>query len=183
MQNFVIISGCSGGGKSSLLAELQRRGHPVVEEAGRRVVRSELQSSGDALPWIDMARFAQLAITMAQQDWRRAQEQEGWVVFDRSVVDVAAALETATGEAGIAERLERAHSYHSRVFMAPPWPEVFNRDDERRHDFDAATAEYDQLCDVYSGLGYELIFLPKVAIAERASWLESMLLTNPPCRD
>jgi predicted ATPase len=31
-QSFVVISGCSGGGKSTLLSELQRRGHAVVEE-------------------------------------------------------------------------------------------------------------------------------------------------------
>jgi len=29
---FVVLSGCSGGGKSTLLAELARRGHSVVEE-------------------------------------------------------------------------------------------------------------------------------------------------------
>ena len=39
---FVIISGCSGGGKSTLLAELARRGYRVVEEPGRRIVAEEL---------------------------------------------------------------------------------------------------------------------------------------------
>jgi hypothetical protein len=35
-EHFVLITGCSGGGKSTLLAELRARGHPVVEEPGRR---------------------------------------------------------------------------------------------------------------------------------------------------
>jgi predicted ATPase len=30
MNRFVVISGCSGGGKSTLPAELARRGHAVV---------------------------------------------------------------------------------------------------------------------------------------------------------
>src|SRR5690349_20035932 len=38
----VIISGCSGGGKSTLLADLARRGHAVREEAGRQVVKEQL---------------------------------------------------------------------------------------------------------------------------------------------
>jgi predicted ATPase len=32
MNRFVVISGCSGGGKFTLLAELGRRGYATVEE-------------------------------------------------------------------------------------------------------------------------------------------------------
>jgi predicted ATPase len=39
MNRFVVISGCSGGGKSTLLAELGRRGHTVI---GRRIVIEEM---------------------------------------------------------------------------------------------------------------------------------------------
>src|SRR6516165_9149624 len=49
---FVVISGCSSGGKSTLLAELGRRGHATVEEPGRRIVRQELAGDGSALPWV-----------------------------------------------------------------------------------------------------------------------------------
>ena len=33
-QNFYVISGCSGGGKSTLLSELEHRGYKVVAEPG-----------------------------------------------------------------------------------------------------------------------------------------------------
>lgn len=46
----VVLSGCSGGGKSTLLAELARRGHAVRPEAGRLVVEAELAAGGGALP-------------------------------------------------------------------------------------------------------------------------------------
>jgi predicted ATPase len=46
VDQFVVISGCSGGGKSTLIAELGRRGYPVVEEPGRRIVKEELASGG-----------------------------------------------------------------------------------------------------------------------------------------
>ncbi|MGE8398258.1 MAG: AAA family ATPase, partial [Comamonas sp.] len=32
MNPFVLISGCSGGGKSTLLSELQNRGYTVIQE-------------------------------------------------------------------------------------------------------------------------------------------------------
>ncbi len=68
MERFVVVSGCSGGGKSTLLAELGRRGHSVVEEPGRRIVRQELHDGGSALPWIDAAAFARRAVAMALED-------------------------------------------------------------------------------------------------------------------
>ena len=48
---FVVLSGCSGAGKSSLLSELGRRGFPIYEEPGRQVVKEQLYIGGDALPW------------------------------------------------------------------------------------------------------------------------------------
>ena len=68
MDRFVVISGCSAGGKSTLLAELSRRGHAVVEEPGRRIVQEELQGEGLALPWVDPIAFARRAITMSLED-------------------------------------------------------------------------------------------------------------------
>jgi AAA domain len=41
VNRFVVISGCSGGGKSTLLIELGRRGYATVEEPGRRIVKEE----------------------------------------------------------------------------------------------------------------------------------------------
>ena len=50
MNRFVVISGCSSGGKSTLIAELSRRGYAVVEEPGRRIVKEEMARNGLALP-------------------------------------------------------------------------------------------------------------------------------------
>ena len=98
MDRFVTISGCSGGGKSTLLAELAQRGHAVVEEPGRRIVREELAGEGAALPWVDGVAFARRAVAMALRDRAMASTTQGWVFFDRGLVDAAAALEHLAGE-------------------------------------------------------------------------------------
>jgi predicted ATPase len=49
-ENFVTISGCSGGGKSTLLLELRQRGFATIEEPGRWIVVEELKRGGRALP-------------------------------------------------------------------------------------------------------------------------------------
>ena len=182
MDRFVVISGCSGGGKSTLIAELARRGHPVSEEAGRRIVREEMASGGSALPWTDMAAFARRAIALALADRERAMMAQDATFFDRSVVDVAAALERATGEPVLAE-LGQRYRYAPTVFMAPPWPDLFASDSQRQHDFAAAEAEYGRLCKAYAGLGYAVRTIPECPVAERADWLESQIATNPPCPD
>lgn len=116
---FVVISGCSGGGKSTLIGELAKRGHAVVEEPGRRINADEIARGGAALPWVDVAAFAQRAIEVALQDREHAARHPGLVFFDRSLVDAAVALDHVSCER-YAEPLCHAHRYQHRVFLTPP---------------------------------------------------------------
>jgi len=175
IDRFVVISGCSCAGKSTLLAELGRRGHATVEEPGRRIVRQELAGEGSALPWANGAGFARRAIELTIADRRAAADRPaGWVFFDRGLVDAASALQHLTGEPTL-DTLGQAHRYHRRVFLAPPWPEIYVTDPERRHGFDQAIAEYHRLLVVYPSLGYEVILLPKVNVTARADFVVSTL--------
>jgi predicted ATPase len=178
MSRFVIISGCSGGGKSSLLDELRRQGHACIDEPGRRIVRAELAAGGSALPWTDARAFVRKAIDLALADLARAETHSGWVFFDRSLVDAASALAHLTGD--------RAHlllagtrRYHRKVFLTPPWPEIYRRDAERQHGFDEARAEYDRLCRDYADLGYEPVCLPQTPVEHRVRSLLAGLGTAP----
>lgn len=170
----VVISGCSGGGKSTLLEELSRRGYATVEEPGRRIVKEELAGQGAALPWVDPVTFARRAIAMALEDQKLAEGQAGWTFFDRGLIDAAAALQVTTGEA-VLETLRNRNRYHQTVFLTPPWPEIYINDPERRHGFEEAVAEYDRLTAAYPEIGYEVVILPKVDVAARANFLLSQL--------
>ena len=171
---FIVLSGCSGGGKSTLLEELRLRGHAIVEEPGRRIVQQELANGGTALPWCDLAAFCRRTITMALEDRAAMREHPGLVFFDRSLIDAASALEAHGGEPVLAE-LAEAHRYNRKVFLTPPWPEIFAGDTERRHGLEAALAEYERLEWTYPVLGYEVVILPKLSVAERADFLLARL--------
>jgi predicted ATPase len=171
---YIVLSGCSGGGKSTLLAELQRRGHAVMEEPGRRVVKAELQNGGGALPWVDFAGFARRAIETSIADRDAASALPGLVFFDRGLVDAAAALQHATGEA-VLERLGRLHRYNETVFLTPPWPEIYIGDPERRHGLYNAIAEYERLERAYPMLGYRVIDLPRMTVEARADFVMAAL--------
>jgi predicted ATPase len=166
----VVLSGCSGGGKSTLLAELERRGFTVVPEPGRRIVEEELRRHGDALPWVDLSAFASRAIKVAGDDRESIADETDWVFFDRGLIDAAVALQHATGQ--LARDVLAPHArYHRRVFMTPPWPEINVADDERKHDLSEAIEEYDRLLIAYRELGYDTLVLPKVKVDERADFV------------
>lgn len=168
--NFVVISGCSGGGKSSLIEALGARGHAIVPEPGRRIVRDELATGGTALPWIDMAGFAARAVEMALADRAGARRLPGWVFFDRGLIDAALALEHASGEP-VAAKLTHKHRYADTVFLAPPWPKLYETDAERGLPLADALAEYDRLAAAYPALGYTVVELPRASTAARADFV------------
>jgi predicted ATPase len=163
-----------------LLAELGRRGYAVVHEPGRRIVKEELKSNGSALPWMDQTAFARRVIMMALADHESAGTLKGWVFFDRSLVDAAAGLQHVTGERALAA-LGQSHRYHRRVFLTPPWLEIYVTDPERRHGVGAALAEYPRLLEAYAFLDYEVFVVPKVGVVERADFILNAL-TEPPER-
>jgi predicted ATPase len=79
---------------------------------------------------------------------------DGWVFFDRGLVDAAAGLQYLTGEPVLAA-LGQSHRYHRRVFLTPPWPQIYSTDPERRHSLEKALAEYRLLLETYPSLGYD----------------------------
>ena len=161
---FVVLSGCSGAGKSSLLGELGRRGFPIYEELGRQVVKEQLYIGGDALPWGNVSQFVELTISRSIHHMV--------TIFDRGIVDQVSGLE----QLGLPIPEHRAAAvdrfrYHEKVFMTPPWPEIFSNDDERKHSFEDALSSYAALPRTYERFGYQIVLVPKLEVNARAiSW-------------
>lgn len=170
----VVLSGCSGGGKSTLLVELGRRGFATVEEPGRRIVEEELRGDGKALPWVDLEAFARRAIGKAAGDRERMRTAEGWVFFDRGLLDAAAALEHAASVA-VSDTLSGHDRFHHQVFLTPPWLEIYHRDSERQQNLKDGIAEYRRLIEAFDWLGYDLVILPKLKVEARADFILSAL--------
>jgi predicted ATPase len=143
----------------------------IVEEPGRRVIAAERARAGRAFPWVDAAAFARRALDMARRDriWAMRATAKGFIFFDRGLVDAAAALEHATGRPEL--NTVAGERYNTRVFLTPPWPEIYVQDADRQHDFEEAVAEYERLLAAFSALDYAIEVLPKVGISERADFV------------
>ncbi len=176
MAHKFLITGCSGGGKSTLLAILSDLGFPVVEEAGRRVVAKQEAAGGSAFPWSDMAAFLREVETMAAADIAKAVDAPGPVFFDRGLLDTVAAYEFHLGDHHAARRTpfrDLTAYYAKQVFIAPPWPEIYVNDAVRQHDFELAVREYEYTLSILPRLGFELVFLPLSEPQERARFVLS----------
>ena len=97
-------------------------------------------------------------------------------IFDRSIVDNIAGIERLGLPMPHSFRVAlQRYRYAKRVFLTPPWKELFSGDAERRHSFEDAQAEYDGLLKSYPANGYEVVLIPKGTPAERASFVERQL--------
>ena len=173
---YVVISGCSGGGKSSLLRELSERGYRVFAEPGRQIVKEQNFIGGDGIPSKNAYKFVELCVSRAMHNMILAAATTTHVFFDRSIIDNVSGLQQFPGGAP-ADMLKAMETfrYARKVFMTPPWPELFRNDAERTHSYEVAVAEYATLLPAYERLGHEIIVLPKISVKERVDFILSEL--------
>jgi predicted ATPase len=168
--NRILITGCSGGGKTTLINALADKGYVTVPEPGRRIVAEQKANSGKALPWIDLNAFSKRALAMAKDDLIEANKNKHLVFFDRGIIDAAIALEYSGGRV-YRETLGETQHYSPEVFLAPPWREIYKSDADRKHGFDEALAEYERIGSALLELGYNIHMLPKVCVNDRVDFV------------
>lgn len=172
--NRILITGCSGGGKTTLINALADKGYLTVPEPGRRIVAEQKANSGKALPWIDLNAFSKRALAMAKDDLIETNDTKHLVFFDRGLIDAAIALEYSGG-CVYRETLGETQHYSLEVFLAPPWRGIYKSDADRKHGFDEALAEYERIGSALLELGYNIHMLPKVCINDRVDFVVKTL--------
>jgi|SRR5579885_1905143 len=167
MPPLYVVTGGPGAGKTSLIEALAAEGFTVVPEAGRAVIREQQASGGSALPAADPSAFARamLARDIAAYDAHRAAARP--VFFDRGIPDVLGYLRLE----GLAVpddilRAARARPY-ARVFICPPWPEIYVTDAERKQTPEIAARTYDAMVETYGALGYAPVEVPRERVDAR----------------
>jgi predicted ATPase len=173
-ERFFVVTGGPGSGKSALIDALEKSGYARSVEAGRGIIQDQVTIGGSALPWSDHSLFAEMMLCWEMRSYRMADHETGAVFFDRGVPDVLGYLRLLN--LPVLPHVQRAADtfrYNSRVFIAPPWREIFQQDRERKQDFDEAVRTYDALATTYTELGYRLVEIPCVPVEERARFILS----------
>jgi predicted ATPase len=162
----IIISGGPGSGKSTLLVTLKTQGYTVSEEVSRPLIRELVLNNSDFLPWKNMAGFAKLALKKMIEDYEKA--PQGELTF----FDIIAYLKVSKLPVPAEYDLElRNHPYHSTIFIAPPWKEIYVNDDERWQTFEESVLLHNGLMNTYQNAGYEIVTLPLANPHQRADFI------------
>ncbi|EEX14821.1 conserved hypothetical protein [Citreicella sp. SE45] len=173
---FFVVTGGPGVGKTSLITELARRGFHTNPESGRAIIREEMARGGDALPWADRMAYAERMLEHDLCAYSAAQSLSGPVVFDRGTPDILGYL-TLCGlpvPPHVAAATKNSR-YNARVFLAPYWDEIFTQDTERKQTRAAAEATCAVMRETYTALGYQITELPRTDIASRADFVSAQL--------
>ncbi|MBR9765609.1 MAG: AAA family ATPase [Rhodobacteraceae bacterium] len=174
---FFIVTGGPGAGKTSLITELARRGFHTIPESGRAIIREEVQSGGDALPWADRMAYAERMLERDLRACSAAQALSGAVIFDRGIPDIMGyltlcGLPVPPNVAAVA----KAARYNRRAFLAPFWDEIFTQDSERKQTRAEAEATCAVMRETYIALGYEITELPRIEVESRADFVVKQLV-------
>jgi len=169
---FFVFTGGPGSGKTTLLDALERSGIARSVEAGRGIIQDQVKIEGGALPWKDRALFAEMMLSWEMRSHAAASRHEGPILFDRGVPDVIGYLRLC----GLpvpqhAHNAARAFRYNARVFFAPPWPEIFAQDAERKQTLEEAERTFHVMVETYTALGYRPVMLPLTSVEERVSFV------------
>lgn len=174
----IIITGAPGTGKTTILHELEDRGYSVLPEMARALIREELDRGGDILPWLRHEAFGEELFERQVAQYHEA-PQEPLVFYDRGIPDNLGYLRRDGLQNTRLEKEAYDYPYHPRVFLLPPWPEIYDQDEERREDQLLMREIHQALQEIYNFYGYDILEVPKTTPKARADYvLENVLIDS-----
>ncbi|MCH5715619.1 AAA family ATPase [Niabella hibiscisoli] len=177
--NYFVITGGPGVGKTTLLTELGNRGFTIIAEDARRIIQEQVAANGEGLPWSNKERYAQLMLEASTKSYKAAQkikQQAKAVFFDRGLIDAVCymIMESMPVSEEINNRVA-ACPYSSPVFILPPWREIYQTDKERKQKWAEAVRTYEDMKQTYISYGYEVTDVPKDTVASRADFVLKLI--------
>ena len=180
MNKLIVISGCSGGGKSTLLSELGNNDYSIIPEVGRVLVKEQLEIKSDITPWKNPKLFCEKLIEKSVIAYQHAKKittaKDQIIFFNRCFLEGVSYYQTLKIEdSNKYDNFIHELKYYPIILMTPPWQEIYCQDDERKHSFEYAVAEYARLLKFYGRYGYQIIEIPKLNVKKRFQFVRSMI--------
>jgi predicted ATPase len=169
--NLHILTGTPGTGKTTLIKTFQGMGIKCVQEPARPILTKQLEIDGPDLPSKSPLRFVRAMLRQMEQDLREASATEQVVFFDRGIPDLVAYAIRFNVEHEEFEEVARVKKYNGRVFILPPWEEIFVNDELRKLPYEEALKFHNELVKSYQKLGYQLLEVPRLSVEKRAEFI------------
>jgi predicted ATPase len=172
--NRYVLTGSPGSGKTTLLQALQSEYITCFEEVFR-VLFLKAKDNGVDSPFQDEPLALSEEIIKGRIADFNAVAVSKIHLYDRGIHDAIAYLDGIKVE--IPKHfieIGQSHIY-DKVFILPPWQEIFANDEERIENFDETEAIHNELIRTYTAYGMDPIVVPKLSVEKRVSFLNDYL--------
>lgn len=171
-KEIIVIIGGPGTGKSTLINQLVKHGYCCYPEISRQVTVEAQKMGIDQLFLEDPLLFSQKLLEGRIKQFNDAKKENHPVVFiDRGIPDVVAYL-NYIGDEYPALFEEACMNYtYTKIFMLPPWEDIYESDNERYENFAQSEEIFVHLKSTYESYGYELIEVPRDTVANRVQFI------------
>ena len=167
-----VLTGGPSAGKSTLIAELEKRGYKTIPEAARTVIEREVAVGRDFRSLRRDASAFQKEVLRLKIEWERAASKDETLFLDRGIPD-SIAYYRVEGVAEDAELSEAcARSKYRRVFLLDFISEEnFTEDGARSETWEEAQKIDRELERAYRELGHDLLRVPVMPVSERVTFI------------
>ena len=167
-KEIVVIIGGPGTGKTTIIDGLKAKGFCCYPEISRELTLEAKKQGIDQLFLENPLLFSELLLEGRKKQFQSAQKEPHEIVFlDRGIPDILAYL-NYIGESypSFFDEACKEHKY-SKIFVLPPWEEIYVSDDARYENYEQAKLIYNHLSETYVNYGYNLIEVPKDTLDNR----------------
>ena len=171
-KELVVITGGPGTGKTTIIDALLEQGYACFPEISRQIT---LEAKKQGIQQLFLERplmFSELLLEGRKKQHQQASQDVAEIVFlDRGIPDILAYMHyIGDSYPAFFDQASREHSY-SKVFVLPPWEEIYESDEARYENFEQAKLIFDHLIETYVTYGYQLIEVPFGSVEERIQFI------------
>ncbi len=167
-KEIIVIIGGPGTGKSTIIDGLIEKGFCCYPEISRQVTLEAKKQGIEQLFLENPLLFSELLLEGRKKQYKNALEETHNIVFiDRGIPDVLAYMHYIGDSYPVHFDLACRENLYTKIFILPPWEEIYVSDEARYENFEQAKLICNHLVETYQNYGYELIEVPKDSLDNR----------------